>query len=404
MSVLENVKNMSREEMLTCMKNSGIYNYGLTQHPFVQSVTLALKESAEEGTETGVIAALNNADTDYLLLDILKNDPERVLEGICLAAKIMETSNKQLNLPEEETELYESLSEIAKKYDIKLNKGIVDIRKAKGSLLLHIVTAKELVDVFEGCYEDGVYLSINGLTLKKVKSNTLIEDLLIQAGFKTSDVKALLCGYEYYNKDAIKKTVGELGITNGVLRVLTDKDCIVQETQKKLLASRKASCGKCVFCREGLIQLEHMQKEITEGRGKSEFIDLTKEIGEAMCYSTPCTVGQVSSKIALSAVEYFPDEYEAHIKKKECPAGACKAFVNIYIDPFLCTGCGECLDVCPVDCIEGKSNYIHMIDDFDCTKCGKCIAVCEEKAIIQSSGKLPKLPNRLTKVGRFKKR
>ncbi|MGN1392219.1 MAG: NADH-ubiquinone oxidoreductase-F iron-sulfur binding region domain-containing protein [Sharpea porci] len=404
MSVFENVKNMSREEMLTCMKNSGIYNYGLTQQPLVQSVTLALKESAEEGTETGVIAALNNADTDYLLLDILKNDPERVLEGICLAAKIMETSNKQLNLPEEETELYESLSEIAKKYDIKLNKGIVDIRKAKGSLLLHIVTAKELVDVFEGCYEEGIYLSVNGLELRKVKSDTLIEDLLTQAGFKTSDVKALLCGYEYYNRDAIKKTVGELGITNGVFRVLTDKDCIVQETQKKLLASRKASCGKCVFCREGLIQLEHMQKEITEGRGKSEFIDLTKEIGEAMCYSTPCTVGQVSSKIALSAVEYFPDEYEAHIKKKECPAGACKAFVNIYIDPFLCTGCGECLDVCPVDCIEGKSKYIHMIDDFDCTKCGKCIAVCEEKAIIQTSGKLPKLPNRLTKVGRFKKR
>ena len=404
MSVLENVKNMSREEMLTCMKNSGIYNYGLTQQPLVQSVALALKESAEEGRETGVIAALNNADTDYLLLDILKKDPERVLEGICLAAKIMQTSNKQLNLPEEENELYESLLETAKKYDIKLKKGIVDIRKAKGYLLLHIVTAKELVDVFEGCYDECIYLSVNGLELKKVKSDTVIEDLLIQSGFQRSDVKALQCGYTFQTKDALKKKINEVDTTNGILRILTKKDCIVQETQKRLLASRKASCGKCVFCREGLIQLEHMQKEITEGRGKNDFIDLTKEIGEAMCYSTPCTVGQVSSKIALSAVEYFPEEYEAHIKKKECPAGACKAFVNIYIDPFLCTGCGECLDVCPVDCIEGKSNYIHMIDDFDCTKCGKCMAVCEEKAIIQTTGKLPKLPNRLTKVGRFKKR
>lgn len=60
--------------------------------------------------------------------------------------------------------------------------------------------------------------------------------------------------------------------------------------------------------------------------------------------------------------------------------------------------------ICVWTVIEGKSKYIHMIDDFDCTKCGKCIAVCEEKAIIQISGKLPKLPNRLTKVGRFKKR
>lgn len=76
-----------------------------------------------------------------------------------------------------------------------------------------------------------------------------------------------------------------------------------------------------------------MQKEITEGRGKAEFIDLTKEIGEAMCYSTPCSMGQVSAKAALSATELFTKEYEEHIKKKNCPAGACTSFVNIYIDP-----------------------------------------------------------------------
>ena len=45
-----------------------------------------------------------------------------------------------------------------------------------------------------------------------------------------------------------------------------------------------------------------------------------------------------------------------------------------------------------------------MIDDFDCTKCGKCIPVCEEEAIIKTTGKLPKLPTKLTKVGKFRKR
>ena len=44
-----------------------------------------------------------------------------------------------------------------------------------------------------------------------------------------------------------------------------------------------------------------------------------------------------------------------------------------------------------------------MIDEFDCDKCGKCIEACEEGAIIKTSGKVPKLPNRLTKVGRFKR-
>ena len=61
------------------------------------------------------------------------------------------------------------------------------------------------------------------------------------------------------------------------------------------------------------------------------------------------------------------------------------------------------MDVCPAECIEGKPNFIHMIDEFDCTKCGKCIEVCEEEAIVKTAGKLPKLPNRLIKVGKFKK-
>ena len=61
------------------------------------------------------------------------------------------------------------------------------------------------------------------------------------------------------------------------------------------------------------------------------------------------------------------------------------------------------MDACPKDCIEGKAKYIHMIDDFDCDKCGKCIEACEERPIIKTSGKVQKLPNLLTKVGRFKR-
>ena len=156
-----------------------------------------------------------------------------------------------------------------------------------------------------------------------------------------------------------------------------------------------------MVCREGLFQLQDRQKEITEGRGKADFVDLTKEIGEAMIYSTNCTMGEVSSKIALSAVNLFPDIYEAHIKKKKCDI--CFSAETIYVDPKLCSGCGECMDVCPLDCIEGRPKYIHMIDDMTCNKCGKCIEVCEEQAIVKTGGKVPKLPNRLTKVGRFKK-
>ena len=399
MSALENAKNTSSQDVLNKIQEANLSEYGLYSQPLFDRLMAAKTESAEEQKELGVVAALNNADTDHALLTVLKEQPEQVMEGISIAAYALETEKKSLHVPEEETELMESLKETADKYGIELVKGIVNVRAAKGCAVLHIVTVKNLADLFDEDYEEGVYISVNEEQLQKVEADKKIAELI-----DTDDVKALYFGYEYHTPEAADMTVGEAKITDGVIRVLTSKDCIVQGCQKELLASRKASCGKCVFCREGLIQLEHMQKEITEGRGKAEFIDLTKEIGEAMCYSTPCSMGQVSAKAALSATELFAKEYEEHIKKKNCPAGACSSFVNIYIDPSLCNGCGECMDVCPKDCIEGKAKYIHMIDDFDCTKCGKCMEVCDEDAIVQTTGKLPKLPNRLTKVGKFRKR
>lgn len=402
MSALEHAKALGREEVIHKITALGIREYGLCREPLASRLADAVKKSGDEGREPAVVAALNNADTDYVLLEVLKAGPENVFEGLAIAAYVLGTEKKTLYLPEAEAEAAQALSQKAAEYGVEIRTGIVDIRANEGNALVHIVTASELGEVFAegaGGYEPGVYVSVNGAPVKKVPCGTKISQLA-----DTEGAKVLLLGYRYHAPEDALLTVEEAGIDNGILRVLTEKDCIVAETEKRLSASRRISCGKCVFCREGLIQLQYMQKEITEGRGKADYLELTKEIGEAMCFSTPCTMGQTCAEIALTAVGQFAGEYEAHIKKKNCPAGICTSFVNIYIDPRLCDGCGECMDVCPKDCIEGKPKYIHMIDDFDCTKCGKCVGACEAGAIKQTAGRLPKLPDRLTRVGKFKKR
>ena len=390
---IETARKLGFAALLDRIKEAGLAEYGLVPEPLEEKIYRAC---AKEG-DPYVHAGLNNADVDRVLLGLLKEDPEKVLSGIAAAGELVKAAACFLYLPEDEQELAAALKPKAEEYRVVLVNDIINVRESEGDLLLHIVTAADLADLIDGCYEPGVYIAGEDGSLRKTASGTPVTELA-----NGEDAKAYYLGYQFYTPAEAAELTAKDAVT-GCVRVLTSKDCIVSETQKILLKYRKASCGRCVFCREGLIQLEYMQKEITMARGKGSQLDLTREIGEAMVYSTLCTVGQESSKIALSAIEKFGGEFEAHIKKNKCPAGVCAAFVHIYIDPSACTGCGDCIDVCPADCIEGKSNFIHMIDEFECTKCGKCIEACGDDAIQMTSGKLPKLPNRLVKVGKFKK-
>jgi NADH-quinone oxidoreductase subunit F len=142
-------------------------------------------------------------------------------------------------------------------------------------------------------------------------------------------------------------------------------------------------------------------EEMTAGKAKMTDIDLIKEISEIIEIGAYCSFGQKMPQLIVTGLDLFKDEVEAHIKKKNCPAGVCSAFASYCILPKQCTGCEECLDACPEDAIEGKKGFIHMINEDFCTKCGKCVDACEEGAIIKVTGAKPKVPTKLTKVGKF---
>ena len=48
----------------------------------------------------------------------------------------------------------------------------------------------------------------------------------------------------------------------------------------------------------------------------------------------------------------------------------------ISIDKELCTGCGQCREVCPVDAISGKPDSPHEVDKSVCILCGQCVQIC----------------------------
>ncbi|HCI73442.1 MAG TPA: iron reductase subunit beta, partial [Lachnospiraceae bacterium] len=319
MSAYANAKALGRDAVLEKIAALDLYETGVYREKMTDHIRKAQDAAAEEGVQLHAVAALNNADTDMVFLELVKQAPEKVVEGCAIAAIAAGADQAVLMLPEKEEELAQSLKEKAAACGVAVVNEFLNIRQNQTNLLVHIASCVDLADAFSDSYEPGIYVSVNGEALKKVPADEKVSELV-----DVSAAKAVQVGYAYYTPEECGVPVGELNPANGVIRVLTEKNCIVDDAAKKTLACKAQSCGKCVFCREGLIQLEFMQSETTLGRGKMEFLDLTKEIGEAMCFSTPCSMGQQSARISLSAMGKFASEYEAHIKKKNCPAGVCQ--------------------------------------------------------------------------------
>lgn len=398
--------NLNVEQIIEKVKAAGLHEFGVYNEPLADKwQTIAAKADETDGPMI-VGAGINNCDTKGVCLSILKEAPEQVIEGLLAAGKVVGTEELTLYVPAAEEQLKQSLEESCKQAGIILESGFVNGRKFRGKTVHHIETLKALAEVLADSYEPGVVVAVekDGTVgaPKKVAFGTKVMDLI--GG--SDNVKGVMIGTKLYDAQTATDMTIEVTtpISDGVIKVFTNNQCMIDQAEKQLLMERENGCGKCTFCREGLGQLHAMTKDMTMGQAKGTYLDLMEEIGQAMTFSTMCSVGATGADFTLDSMKYFADEYNDHIKKKKCSVNVCNAFMNIYIDPNTCTGCEECADVCPADAIEGKSGFIHMIDEFECTKCGKCIEACEEEAIIQTTGRVPKLPTRLVKVGKFKKR
>ena len=53
-----------------------------------------------------------------------------------------------------------------------------------------------------------------------------------------------------------------------------------------------------------------------------------------------------------------------------------------YIDSDKCTGCGTCIDVCPIGVFEKKADKSVVKKPDECIQCRACEVGCPAKAII----------------------
>jgi len=118
--------------------------------------------------------------------------------------------------------------------------------------------------------------------------------------------------------DSIQKAGSRLGTGNMV--VLDDRTCPVGLVLNLMQFFAHESCGWCTPCREGLPWVVRILEAIEQGRGRPQnlqhlrFHTRTITMGHTFCALAPGAMEPLQS-----ALKFFEDDFQRHIREKGCP-------------------------------------------------------------------------------------
>jgi NADH-quinone oxidoreductase subunit F len=75
------------------------------------------------------------------------------------------------------------------------------------------------------------------------------------------------------------------------------------------------SCGRCAPCRIGVVKMKEIIDRLSRGQGTADDVNQLREIGRASVAISTCGMGQAFPLPVLSALELFPDDFNAAIRQ-----------------------------------------------------------------------------------------
>ncbi|MGE5343430.1 MAG: NADH-quinone oxidoreductase subunit NuoF [Candidatus Omnitrophota bacterium] len=118
--------------------------------------------------------------------------------------------------------------------------------------------------------------------------------------------------------DSMPKTGSRLG--TGTMIVLDDRTCPVAFVLQLERFFARESCGWCTPCREGLPWIVNILESIEAGTGTMEDLDILREqtrmLGPGRTF---CMLAPGAMEPLQSALDYFMDDFQQHIKDQRCP-------------------------------------------------------------------------------------
>lgn len=161
-------------------------------------------------------------------------------------------------------------------------------------------TIREILEEHAGGMLDGV--KFRGLLPGGASTDFLVEEHM--------DVKM--------DFDSVAKAGSRLG--TGTMIILDDKTCPVGMCLNLEHFFAQESCGWCTPCWSGLQWAEHLLWSLEEGTGKMEDIDrLSMITGFIAPGHTYCALAPGAAEPLQSAIKYFREDFERHIRERKCP-------------------------------------------------------------------------------------
>ncbi len=236
--------------------------------------------------------------------------------------------------------------------------------------------------------------AVNNIGLVEVPMGTSLRTIIFEVGGgipKKRKFKAVQLGgpsggcvpEQFIDTPVDYESIVKVGaiMGSGGMIVMDDRTCMVDMARFFMDFIQDESCGKCTPCREGTRRMLEILEKITHGKGEPGDIDLLRELSDMIRDSALCGLGQTGPNPVLSTMQYFMDEYEAHIHEKKCPAKRCAALLKFEVVEEKCKKCGICFKNCPAGAIQWQKKELAVILKDKCIKCLSCITNCPADAI-----------------------
>ncbi len=357
------LRNGNPQEILSALKKSGLTS---REEPGVlvgNQWESARKEPSKDGEK---LVICNTGDSGMTLnMPLLEGDPHSIIEGMILAGFAIgankgiiyvrtgynlatERMTNAIRQAEDAGLLGTNLFESGVDFTIELCiHNRIFIWKEELSNCPKVITEEETLSKVpflltnEAAFRNDTRIftlkgAVRNQGIIEVSKDAVIGDIVFVMGGGMAgkkEFKGVHCGgttagflsKKHLNTPMNYEKMAKLGIhlDGKELFVLDEDTCMVDQVRQFLAFFQEHGCNKCRGCENTMKEIGEILERIQRGKGEAEDLLQLRKLAADLQQNAVCLPGKAAANPVLTALDYFEEEFKAHINEKHCMTGSC---------------------------------------------------------------------------------